>query len=205
MGTHLRALSKSLSMNTNMLGYEWFSKNFLHSCALDESSLIIGRVNPFTLTASKTGLTVLEIFYLQKHLLENIWIRNDGQKPYNNSPSVFLWNFAFFPSYFHKYESSWRYFLEELECELDNSCTKCVGRPCIIHDQLPPSFLGMDAWMTWQLNVVMIRKLRGLLTCLANFFHILSTSSLLVQELNFCAPIHACSAQNHLTILRISL
>ena len=43
MGTHLRVLSKSYPMNSNMAGFRWFSK-ILHSCALDESSLSYGRV-----------------------------------------------------------------------------------------------------------------------------------------------------------------
>ena len=33
------------------------------------------------------------------------------------------------------------------------------------HAQLPPSFLGMDAWMTSQLNLALIRKLRETLMC----------------------------------------
>ena len=40
--------------------------------------------------------------------------------------------------------------------------------------RLPPSFLGMDAWMTSQLNVALIRKLRVALMYLANFFDMLS-------------------------------
>ena len=36
--THMRALSESYPMNTNMTGF------ILHPCALDESSLRIGRV-----------------------------------------------------------------------------------------------------------------------------------------------------------------
>ena len=35
------------------------------------------------------------------------------------------------------------------------------------HAWLPHSFLGMDAWMTSQLNVAMFRKLRWSLKCLA--------------------------------------
>ena len=41
-GTHLRVLSESYPMNTNMTGFRWFSS--LHPCALDKSSLSIGRV-----------------------------------------------------------------------------------------------------------------------------------------------------------------
>ena len=64
------------------------------------------------------------------------------------------------------------------------------------HARLPPRFLGMYAWMTSQLNVALIRKLRGALLCLAYFFDMLSmgfcktrhgqTSGRLVQELNVC-------------------
>ena len=44
MGTHLRVLSKSYPMNTNMTGLDGFQKS-LRPCGLDESSLSIGRVN----------------------------------------------------------------------------------------------------------------------------------------------------------------
>ena len=44
MGTHLKALSESYPMNTNMIVFRWFQR-YLHSCALDRSSLGIGRVN----------------------------------------------------------------------------------------------------------------------------------------------------------------
>ena len=38
MGTHLRVLSESFLMNTNMAGFRWFSK-IVASLHLDESSL----------------------------------------------------------------------------------------------------------------------------------------------------------------------
>ena len=44
MGTHLRVLSESFLMNTNMTGFGWFSK-VLRLFALGERSLGIGRVN----------------------------------------------------------------------------------------------------------------------------------------------------------------
>ena len=44
MGTHLRELSESYPMNTNMTGFGWFS-GILCPYALDECSLRIGRVN----------------------------------------------------------------------------------------------------------------------------------------------------------------
>ena len=47
----------------------------------------------------------------------------------------------------------------------------CNTRP---HVRLPPSFLAMDACMTSQLNVALIRKLLWSLMCLAYFFDILS-------------------------------
>ena len=43
MGTHLRVLSESFPMNTNMTGFRWFSKIFA-ICASGESSLSIRRV-----------------------------------------------------------------------------------------------------------------------------------------------------------------
>ena len=78
-----------------------------------------------------------------------------------------------------------------------NSCTKSVGgqsgnstRP---HARLPPSYF--DEWMTWQLNVALIRKLRGPLVCLL-ISDMLSTgvcttrdsqtSGRLVHEFNCC-------------------
>ena len=46
-GTHLRVLSESYPMNTNMIGFIYGFQKSLRPCALDKSSLIIGRVNPF--------------------------------------------------------------------------------------------------------------------------------------------------------------
>ena len=64
------------------------------------------------------------------------------------------------------------------------------------HARLPPSFLDMDACITSQLKVALIRKLRGPLMCLANVLDMLTmgvcttrhwqSSSRLVQELNVC-------------------
>ena len=54
-----------------------------------------------------------------------------------------------------------------------NSCTKCVDSPrhnTQPHFRLVPSFLHMYTWMTSQLNVDLICKLRGPLMCLAIFF-----------------------------------
>ena len=60
---------------------------------------------------AKTDLTILVIFFLQKHFLKNISKRNVNQKTNNNSPSNVLWTFALFPSYFQKYESGRQYFV----------------------------------------------------------------------------------------------
>ena len=65
-------------------------------------------LNPLTLRPAKTGLTNLEIYYLQRHFMENKWRRNVYQKPNYNSPSNILWTFSLFSSYFQKYESSRR-------------------------------------------------------------------------------------------------
>ena len=48
-----------------------------------------------------------------------------------------------------------------------NSCTKCVCNPGVIHDRTPGCHPVSWAWMTSQLNVSLIRKLRGSLMCLA--------------------------------------
>ena len=45
MGTHMKVLSESFPMNTNMTGFRCFSKIFASLHALDKSSLSIGRVN----------------------------------------------------------------------------------------------------------------------------------------------------------------
>ena len=44
MGTHLKVLSESFPMNTNMTGFRWILKKSLLPCALDKSSISIGRV-----------------------------------------------------------------------------------------------------------------------------------------------------------------
>ena len=64
------------------------------------------------------------------------------------------------------------------------------------HARSPSSFLGKDAWMTSQLKVAFIHKLRGSSMCMAHFSDMLSigvcrtrhfkTSGRLVQELNIC-------------------
>ena len=64
------------------------------------------------------------------------------------------------------------------------------------HARLPSSFPGMDAWMTSQLNVVLIHKLRGSLICMAKYFEMLfiefyttrhrRASGLHVHDLNVC-------------------
>ena len=67
-------------------------------------------LNQLTLRVAKTGLAILEIFYLQRYFLGNIWRRNVDHKPNNNPPSNILWTFALFLSYFQKYERSSRSF-----------------------------------------------------------------------------------------------
>ena len=46
IGSHLRVLNKSYPMNTNMTGFRWVSKPS-RPFALDESSLSMGRDNPY--------------------------------------------------------------------------------------------------------------------------------------------------------------
>ena len=52
-------------MNTNMTGFIWFSEA-LHSCALDESSLSIGRVNHKQQSHVAEGKAKLELFLLHQ-------------------------------------------------------------------------------------------------------------------------------------------
>ena len=86
-----------------------YFRNFEHYSFFQETN----NLNPFTLRAAKRGLTILEILYLQKHFIENIWRRNVDHKPNKDSPSNILWFFALFKRYFQKYESSRRHFLEK--------------------------------------------------------------------------------------------
>ena len=51
------------------------------------------------------------------------------------------------------------------------------------HARLQPIFLCMDAGMTSQLNVALIRKLHGSLMCLAYTFNMLSTSLFTTSQL----------------------
>ena len=44
------------------------------------------------------------------------------------------------------------------------------GRNTRLHSRMLHNFLGMDAWMTSQMKVALIRKVRGSLMCLAYFF-----------------------------------
>ena len=61
--------------------------------------------------------------------------------------------------------------------------------------RLQPSYLDMEAWMTSQLNIALISKLRGSLMCLAFFLHVIqgclynqamADVQLKVQDLNVC-------------------
>ena len=47
MGTHLRVLTESYLMNTNMTGLDGFQK-YLRPCSFDGNILSIGRVNPWS-------------------------------------------------------------------------------------------------------------------------------------------------------------
>ena len=61
MGTHMRVLSKSYIMNTNMTGFYWFSKIFASLC-FSEGSLSIGRVINKTIYFP-TFLSDYEVYY----------------------------------------------------------------------------------------------------------------------------------------------
>ena len=98
-----------MRVKKNHLAVSYLPRIGLHS-QIDKGKFF----NPLTLRAAKIGLTILEILYLQKHFIENIWRRNVDHKPNKNSPSNILWLFALFKRYFQKYESSRRHFLEKL-------------------------------------------------------------------------------------------
>ena len=61
MGTHLRVLSESYPMNTNMTGLRCFSKS-LRPCTLDKCSLSIGRVK-CVINVSRFSVVLLSLTY----------------------------------------------------------------------------------------------------------------------------------------------
>ena len=77
------------------------------------------------------------------------------------------------------------------------------GQNTQLHARLSSSFMGKDAWMTTQLKVAFIHKVRGSSICLAHFIHVISdmlstgvrttrqsqTSGRLVQEVNGCTVV----------------
>ena len=89
-GTHLRVLSESYPMNTNMTGFRCFFKKTLCSCALDKSSLSIGRVKiypdvpnhiyaPYVNVAKKTkNIGSLYIFKYNHLYLERITVHTEN-------------------------------------------------------------------------------------------------------------------------------
>ena len=68
--------------------------DFISSCKKVGISLSSIMYSSSSLTHShsvaKTGLTILDIFFYEKHFLENIWRRNVDQESNNNSPSNIL-------------------------------------------------------------------------------------------------------------------
>ena len=69
MGTHLRVLSESFLMITNMAWFRGFSK-YLRLCALDESSLSIGRVKGSQLWFSSQGSKAMLHVYAHGRLFQ---------------------------------------------------------------------------------------------------------------------------------------
>ena len=69
-----------------------------------------------------------------------------------------------------------RLLVTEFTVPIYNSCTKCVDSPGKIHDRLhaaPPSFLGIDAWMTSKLNVALISQVTWVIYVLGLFWHVI--------------------------------
>ena len=117
----LLVIQRVISYNNLHINEIWFEQlliswveSFWGFCTSGSIILMIFPFNPITLRAAKRGLTILEIFHLQKHFLENIWRRNVDHEPDKKSPSNILWIFALFKRYFQKYESSRWHFLEKL-------------------------------------------------------------------------------------------
>ena len=73
-GTHLRELLESYPMNTNMKGFEWFLKS-LHPCALDESSVIIGRVKILAPNYNPSIIPLQWLFFLAGPTFQSLWSR----------------------------------------------------------------------------------------------------------------------------------
>ena len=113
-----------------------------------------------------------------------------------------LWIFALFWWYVHMYHySKWQINrtdlgLNKVQCRHLIPALNAPGQNIRPHAWLPLSFLGMDAWLTSQLKVVLIQKLLRPLICLAKYFEMLfmdvytsrhmRTSGRLVHELNVC-------------------
>ena len=66
MGTHLSVLSESYSMNTNMTGRKKKIQKIFRLCALDESSLSIGRVMIETLQVLKRDYEIESLYLMCK-------------------------------------------------------------------------------------------------------------------------------------------
>ena len=77
-----------------------------------------------------------------------------------------------------------------IEMPTFNSCTERVGCPGIIHDHSASSHPVYWAWMTSQLNVSFIRKLRGSLICLTCL--LTYSPSVLVQPGTGGGPVNWC-------------
>ena len=81
----LRSTHRYLNTLTNA-PLRWFQQPQIYFLLGIDNDIL----NPLTLRPAKTGLTNLEIYYLQKHFLENKWRRNVYSNPNFNSPSNIL-------------------------------------------------------------------------------------------------------------------
>ena len=71
MGTHMRVLSKSFPMNTNMTGFRWFLNIF---ATLDESSLSIGRVNSIVTQPNELCLLTVHAAVMARYSIALLWL-----------------------------------------------------------------------------------------------------------------------------------
>ena len=112
MGTHLKVLIESYSINTNMTGFIYFSKIFVLRTKV--ASALELCLTHWHSERPKHAWLFCWYFPHKSVFIKNIWRRNVYQNITNNSPSNISWEFALFPSYFQKYENGRQYFPGEL-------------------------------------------------------------------------------------------
>ena len=83
MGTHLRELSESVSMNTNMTGFRCFSKNVVSLCFGERVTPGKEGLSPIVLASRASGHR-LDALTLKTHLSEHTNICKEFQNNVNS-------------------------------------------------------------------------------------------------------------------------